>query len=74
MEKSQGTTLRHNPFANEGFKISSSSNTAPYCVAVRVGELVEIRDTKNPNGPTLAFSKGEWVAFVEGVKNDEFNV
>jgi hypothetical protein len=36
--------------------------------------MVEIRDTKNPNGPTLSFNKEEWKAFIDGVKLGEFEV
>lgn len=33
-----------------------------------------IRDSKNPESPTLTFNKGEWDAFVKGVKDGEFDV
>ncbi|MFI6456535.1 DUF397 domain-containing protein [Streptosporangium amethystogenes] len=32
-----------------------------------------VRDSKNPNGPTLNFASGEWHAFISGVKNGEFD-
>lgn len=73
MKNDKSSPSTHNPFDKEGFKVSSSSSSAPYCVAVRIGDMIEVRDTKNPNSPTLSFSKGEWGAFVEGVKNNEFN-
>ncbi|WP_326829362.1 DUF397 domain-containing protein [Streptosporangium sp. NBC_01810] len=31
-----------------------------------------VRDSKNPNGPTLSFSPDRWRAFIGGVKNGEF--
>lgn len=31
-----------------------------------------IRDSKNPTGPALVFTLGEWNAFIEGVKDGEF--
>ena len=62
-----------NPFAAEGFKLSSLTKKC-CCVAVRIGDTVEIRDTKNVDGPTLSFNLDEWAAFVGGVKNGEFNV
>jgi len=43
-------------------------------VAVRVGDTIDIRDTKNPNGPTISYNRDEWAAFIKGVKNDEFDV
>ncbi|MEU0516467.1 DUF397 domain-containing protein [Streptosporangium sp. NPDC006007] len=36
------------------------------------GELYLVRDSKNPDGPALAFTRGEWDAFVGGVKDGEF--
>ncbi|HET6482144.1 MAG TPA: DUF397 domain-containing protein [Actinoplanes sp.] len=31
-----------------------------------------VRDGKNPQLAALSFTKAEWLAFVAGVKNDEF--
>ncbi|NYI07282.1 DUF397 domain-containing protein [Allostreptomyces psammosilenae] len=30
---------------------------------------VPVRDSKNPDGPTLTFSRHAWAAFVESVKS-----
>jgi len=47
------------------------SNT---CVEVaKVGDEYLVRDSKNPQNGALAFTPAEWVAFVEGVKADEFS-
>lgn len=62
-----------NPFEKEGFKLSSLTHKC-CCVAVRMGDTIEIRDTKNPNSPTLFFNKEEWNAFIGGVKLGEFDV
>ncbi|TMR99042.1 DUF397 domain-containing protein [Nonomuraea basaltis] len=32
-----------------------------------------VRDSKNPTGPALVFTPGEWSAFVGGVKAGEFD-
>jgi Domain of unknown function (DUF397) len=32
-----------------------------------------VRDSKNPTGPALVFTPGEWDAFVKGVKGCEFD-
>lgn len=32
-----------------------------------------VRDSKNPDGPTLQFTSGEWDAFVSGIKAGEFD-
>ncbi|WP_371781673.1 DUF397 domain-containing protein [Streptosporangium subroseum] len=36
-------------------------------------ELYLIRDSKDPDGPALAFTPSEWNAFVGGVKDGEFD-
>lgn len=66
-------TASPNPFADDGFKLSSFTHKC-CCVAVRIGETVELRDTKNPAGPTLSFNKDEWDAFLKGAKNGEFDL
>jgi hypothetical protein len=43
----------------------SSGNGACVEVAV-VGGLVAVRDSKNVQGPALAFAPGEWRAFLGG--------
>lgn len=44
------------------------------CVEVgRSDGVIQVRDTKNPDGATLAFSAQEWAAFVAGVKAGEFD-
>jgi len=35
---------------------------------------VLVGDTKDPDGATLTFARDEWMAFVAGVKNGEFDV
>ncbi|WP_449063308.1 DUF397 domain-containing protein [Planomonospora algeriensis] len=35
--------------------------------------LFLVRDSKDPDGPVLAFTPSEWDAFVDGVKNGEFD-
>lgn len=33
-----------------------------------------VRDSKNRSGPVLAFTASEWIAFVGGVKDGEFDL
>ncbi|WP_055478289.1 DUF397 domain-containing protein [Sphaerimonospora mesophila] len=35
--------------------------------------LYLLRDSKDPNGAVLAFTPGEWDAFIGGVKDGEFD-
>jgi hypothetical protein len=32
-----------------------------------------VRDSKNPDGPVLRFTAGEWDAFLHGAKGGEFD-
>lgn len=50
----------------------SASNGA--CVEVAgFGRLVAVRDSKEPDGPALTYTKIEFSAFVDGVKKGEFD-
>lgn len=43
------------------------------CVEMRrVGGLVEVRDTKDRQGPSLKFTPEEFAAWVDGAREDEF--
>jgi Domain of unknown function (DUF397) len=33
--------------------------------------LIAVRDSKDPDGPTLFFTPAEWVAFLQGVHTGE---
>lgn len=45
------------------------------CVSVAITEGgVYVRDTKDPAKTTLHFTKPEWKAFLEAVKNREFEI
>lgn len=53
---------------------SSWSGSANECVEVSFRELVvRVRDSKDPRGPVLTFSRLEWGAFVRGVREGEFD-
>jgi len=34
---------------------------------------VQVKDSKNPDGPVLTFTRDEWLAFIRGAANDEFS-
>lgn len=42
-------------------------------VAFLASGNIGLRDAKNPDGPALIFTPGEWRAFVAGAKDGEFN-
>lgn len=53
---------------------STRSNANGQCVEVaHLGDAVAVRDSKNPEGPVLLFTPGEWAAFVDGAKRGEFD-
>lgn len=57
------------------FRTSSFSNSGN-CVAVArlTDGAVKVRDTKDISQSALTFTRDEWVAFVKGVRNNEFDV
>ncbi|MFI6601883.1 DUF397 domain-containing protein [Nonomuraea sp. NPDC050536] len=61
---------------SEPWRKSSFSAGAGECVEFARGATGEvlIRDSKNPGGPLLTFTPGEWRAFLAGVRNSEFEV
>jgi hypothetical protein len=53
----------------------SNGNGGSNCVEVaQLGAAVAVRDSKNPTGPALVFTRPEWVAFVGGVRDGEFDL
>ncbi|HEY7223335.1 MAG TPA: DUF397 domain-containing protein [Micromonosporaceae bacterium] len=55
-----------------------STRSGPFtdnCVEVAfVGDAIAVRDSKDPSGPVLVFTRGEWDAFVDGAKDGEFDL
>lgn len=53
------------------WRASSHSGANGDCVQVasRPPALVAIRDSKNPSGPMLAFTAGQWQTFTAGLKD-----
>lgn len=49
---------------------ANSSDCVEVAVLPNGGRAV--RDSKDPNGPRLAFTASEWRAFTAGVKDGEF--
>jgi Domain of unknown function (DUF397) len=54
-------------------KSSHSDNNGGACVEVAdLGEMVAVRDSKDPAGPVLVVSRKRWIEFVAAVKNGNF--
>ena len=44
------------------------------CVRVAAqGKTILIGDTKHPHGPVLSYDRAEWAAFIEGIRQGEFD-
>lgn len=62
---------RHDPAVSriEWRKASYSSSNGGACVEVAlVGNTVAVRDSKNPDGPTLVFAPNDWKSFTAEMK------
>jgi hypothetical protein len=57
-------------------KSSRSGGNGGDCVEVagNLPGIVALRDTKDPAGVTLVFSRDEWEAFLAGVRAGEFDL
>jgi len=61
--------------SQEWRKSSRSGGNNGQCVEVRHhGEAVQVRDSKDPTGPILRFTREEWTAFLGGAKEGEFDL
>lgn len=67
-------------FATDGpvvvvvWRKSSRSGASGACVEVGpTGDDVLVRDSKNPDGPRLAFTRRAWATFVAGAVAGEFD-
>lgn len=61
---------------NAEWRKATASGDNGQCVevATNLPGVVAVRDSKNPHGPALVFTPGEWRAFVGGVKDGEFDL
>jgi hypothetical protein len=56
-------------------KSSFSGNGGGNCVDVADdGGKIYVRNSKNPGGAIVAFTQSEWMAFISGAKNREFDL
>jgi hypothetical protein len=53
---------------------ATDSDAQTQCTQVRRRNgMIEIGDDKDPDGPVLTFTPGEWLAFKSGIKKGEFD-
>jgi hypothetical protein len=54
---------------------STRSNGSGNCVEIAtIGDGIGVRDSKNPDGPVLRFTRSEWAAFIGGAHDGEFDL
>ncbi|MFG2076714.1 protein of unknown function [Nonomuraea maritima] len=61
---------------NAQWRKSSASGDNGQCVevATNLPGIVAVRDSKDPQGPALIFTPGEWRAFLQGADRGEFTI
>lgn len=53
---------------------ATASTTGGECVEMRrADEAIEVRDSKDPQGPVLRFTPGEVAAWFDGARKGEFD-
>jgi hypothetical protein len=53
---------------------ASYSGQNGHCVEAAAADgTVYVRDSKDPHGPVLGFTREEWYAFLDGAKKGEFD-
>ncbi len=56
------------------FKSSRSASNGACVEIAKTDSGVAVRDSKNPNGPVLRFSRGAWQGFVAEVRANSFDL
>jgi hypothetical protein len=60
---------------DQNWRKSTRSGSNGQCVeARRIGNTVQLRDSKNQAGPMLSFTLAEWAAFTGGARDSEFDL
>jgi hypothetical protein len=69
------TSVTQDPPAFGTWRKSTRSDSGGNCVqaAKAADGRIGVRDSKDPAGPVLMFTRDEWNAFVEGVHLGEFD-
>ncbi len=61
-------------FSGARWRKSAKTQNNGACVEVtRVGEIIGVRDSKDPSGPILTFTLREFEAFLDGAHKGEFD-
>jgi hypothetical protein len=60
--------------ATSSWRKSTASGQGNCVEVAHLGDRVLVRDSKDPGGPALTFSRSEWDAFIIGARSGEFNL
>ncbi|MET7424341.1 DUF397 domain-containing protein [Dactylosporangium sp. NPDC005555] len=61
-------------FSRATWRKSTKSQQNGQCVELaRVGGVIGVRDSKEPDGPVLAFTVEEFASFLDGAAKGEFD-
>ena len=72
-EKEYGMVEVSQPPATASWQKSSATKEQECLEITRTREHVWVRDSKNPRGSALGFTREGWAAFLGGVQRDEFD-
>jgi hypothetical protein len=68
------TQPRFNTSCLGWIKAKASVGTKACVQLARAGEMIAVRDSKNPDTPPLMYTRAEIIAFLDGAKKGEFDV
>jgi len=54
-------------------KAKASAQSGDCVELSRTGDTIRVRDSKNPDGSMLGFTKSEFAAWLDGAKRGEFD-
>jgi hypothetical protein len=54
-------------------KAQGSVNNGACVEVAHADDMVAVRDSKNPAGHVLTYTRHEWIAFLDGAKRGDFN-
>jgi hypothetical protein len=67
--------MKPTPDLSKAQWFKSTYTTVNECVEIAfVDGVIAVRDSKDPTGPSLVFTPGEWTAFTKGAKEGQFDL
>jgi hypothetical protein len=66
-------SLRPPTLGNLSWRVARKCNGGNCIRVAPSADMIVIGDSKNPDGPLLSYSRAEWAAFVEGIRQGDFD-